>query len=132
MHNKQNRKKDTATTEKGVVQLSQTTTTITAKTIPDAEELEKYNKVDPSFADRIMKMAEKEQSHRHQTQTEIVQVTSKSNYRGQIAAILLSFGCLFAAVFTAYIGSNIVAVAIAITTTIGLASSFLNNKKKEN
>jgi len=60
--------------------------------LPDPETLERYGEIDPSFPERIVRMAEKEQAFRH-----------RSYYIGQ----LLSFGIVSIGLASAvYLGVN--------------------------
>ena len=64
--------------------------------IPPAHELRQYEKVLAGSADRILKMAEKQQQHRHKLEEKTVVVNSKSALRGQILsfALLMLLGIL--------------------------------------
>ena len=60
--------------------------------IPDPKTLEDYGKIDPSFPERIVRMAEREQMFRH-----------RSYYIGQFSAIIIVIAGLASAV---YLGVN--------------------------
>jgi uncharacterized membrane protein len=60
--------------------------------IPPPEELEGYKKIDPSFPERIIRMAEKEQKFRHH-----------SYYLGQFFAFIIALAALGSAT---YLGIN--------------------------
>jgi uncharacterized membrane protein len=47
--------------------------------IPDPTTLAGYNQIDPTFAERVMLMAEKEQQHRHQQNVFITEGNTKLN-----------------------------------------------------
>ena len=69
---------------------------------PSPEELQKLQEIDPSFPDRIISMAEKEQNFRH-----------KATYIGQINFILLVILGYSIAGITSYFGSPVVGTTIA-------------------
>jgi uncharacterized membrane protein len=53
--------------------------------LPPAEDLEAYGRIIPEGADRIMKMAEKEQQHRHTREDENDGSEIKLKGRGQVS-----------------------------------------------
>jgi uncharacterized membrane protein len=59
--------------------------------LPPPESLAEYEQISPGFADRIVTMAEKEQIHRHESETGRWDVHKKLLTRGQVFAFILSF-----------------------------------------
>lgn len=100
--------------------------------IPDAESLQKYEEVCPGFAERLMRMAEKEQEERITIQKEVISVEKYlnikelNNYRrGQVFALIsvilvISLCCLFL-----YNGYAKEAKEVAITVIASLAGVFI-------
>jgi len=56
----------------------------------------KYNKIDPGLVDRIMKLKEKEQSHRQIIENKEIKIISRNSFLGILSGILISalFGIL--------------------------------------
>ncbi len=75
--------------------------------IPPPATLEGYGKIDPTFPDRIISMAEKEQNHQHQMETKMRDNDYTLSRRGQNFAMILTLLLTGAAVFSMYVGSNI-------------------------
>lgn len=57
--------------------------------IPSAMELDRYEKVQPGAADRIIKMAEKQASHRQKIEEMALRSDVKAQIRGQIFGFLI-------------------------------------------
>jgi len=86
--------------------------------LPPPELLAKYNEVIPNGAERIMQMAEKQQSHRHDLESTVIRGNVKSETRGQwmgltIAVIVLGLGAYLAATGKQIAGSIFVGVDLA-------------------
>ncbi len=69
--------------------------------IPPPEAFEKYEKVLPGAADRIMKMTERQQEHRMSLEKEAVGSQVKQSKRGQIFGFIIFFVCIAVAIFFA-------------------------------
>lgn len=114
------------------LKISETKASFHIGPLPSPEMLEAYEKAYPGIAERILKMAEKEQEKRHQDQTELIEMERKNlrslNWniiRGQIFALLaIVIVCLLCAYF-AYLGDIPSASGTAKVIIIGVASVFL-------
>lgn len=98
------------------------------------EDLEKYDKVVPGAAERIISMAEKEMKHRHDNDDfiarNIVRTTYISIFFAFVSVVILS-GLTF---FALYKGYDKVAGAIAVGSIAAVAGVFIffkRNKGKE-
>jgi uncharacterized membrane protein len=108
--------------------------------VPSPDLLEKYEQIQPGFADRLIKMAEKEQEHRLKSQEKLIdgerELSNKelANFkRGQIFAILSVFIIVSLCVFIFYRGYKTEGRDIAVAVIIGLAGIFISgrfNRKK--
>ena len=94
--------------------------------LPPAEQFLKYDQALPGAAERILKMAEKELAHRHESETKIINGSIKADTRGQYFAYsitLISLGtfCYFAysGLFVPSIFPGIVMVASIVVAFIG-------------
>lgn len=86
--------------------------------LPDPETLEKYNGIIENGAERLMRIVEKEQEHRHELDKRMVTAEIRFGTRGQLIAAVLA--TLFGA-GAIYLGNNDHdwLAAIMATTTIG-------------
>lgn len=108
--------------------------------IPDPEYLKAYAEIDPSIADRIVAMAEKEQAHRHALENQQVDLHKaeqlyhfKEGRLGQVLALLVTILFVGATVFLAYNGKGTVAAVLGSATMLGLVSVFIAGRyKREN
>ncbi len=99
--------------------------------LPDAETLVKYNSVIPNGADRIMKMAENQQSHRIKIENKVIQSQSNQSIVGQIFGLILGLVGLACGTFLAYNGIETVGAIIAGGTVVSLVSVFVIGKKTQ-
>ena len=107
--------------------------------IPDPSTLEKYNQIQEGFAERIVIMAEKEQSHRHENDIRILVNQENQHKRntntfriGQTLALIAVAGIIGLCVYCIVLGFATQAASIACTVTVGLASVFVVNKSVTN
>ena len=93
--------------------------------IPDPLSLEKYEKIQPGFADRIISMAEKEASHRHEVDNFLIKKSNAIATLGIIFAFLsvIIFGLLI--FYALYKGLNVATLGVAIGAIASVASIFI-------
>lgn len=80
--------------------------TIFAGPIPPAEELAKYEKILPGSADRILKMAEKQSTHRRELENKILESNIKTAATGQVFGFTIFTLALIAGVVLILLGKN--------------------------
>ncbi len=100
--------------------IAQFQTTIIKSTFPPPELLERYKQIDPSFPQRVLKMIEEEQKHRH-----------KIIERGQKFALSIAIGGLLTTLVLGIWGNPWVAGMIGFTSLATLVGAFLESKKQE-
>jgi uncharacterized membrane protein len=93
--------------------------------LPPPEIIRQYNEIIPNGADRIMKMAEAEQSHRHTVDQKVVNSLSDENTRGQWFAFLLAISVLGIAAYLFSIDKDGAAVALVTADFLVIAGSFI-------
>lgn len=96
--------------------------------LPSARELAAYRDIDPSFAERIVRMAEKEQERRHALPTEIMVREERLKARGQHYALVIAIVVLLFAAYLAHLGDTAMAGKVAIGTLIGLVGIFVGGR----
>ena len=99
--------------------------------LPDAETLIKYNSVIPEGADRIMKMAEKQQEHRMNLESTVILSNSKQSNLGQLFGLIIGLVGIGCGTFLAYSGETTVGGIIAGGTVISLVSVFVIGKRTQ-
>jgi len=98
--------------------------------IPPASELSNYEAITPGFAERIMTMAEKNQSHDHDIQSRSLTAARWEVHIGQVCAVIitaLAFGT--AIVMTKY-GAYIPASIVGGSTVCTLGIAFITGRHK--
>ena len=86
MSNPQNFKNQSALVRQAVQQYS--------GPIPPPEMLEQYNKIIPDAAQRILRMAEEQASHRRDLEKKVISMDSRNSTFGIICALIISMGFL--------------------------------------
>ncbi|MDB0600476.1 DUF2335 domain-containing protein [Tenacibaculum maritimum] len=97
--------------------------------LPDAETLIQYDSVIPGGADRIMKMAEKQQSHRISIETKVVSSQSSQSKLGQVFGLIIGLAGIGCGTYLASVGQDVVGGIIAGGTVVSLVSVFVLGKK---
>lgn len=122
----------------GVTSVSASITEISSGPLPNPDYLEKYDRIIPNGAERIMIMAEKEQENRHISQREIREIDKdkidrqlRYMNRGQIMAFVLSFVILGLATLFVFTGHETMAYVLFAVSLISLVGLFLGIKNSE-
>ena len=106
--------------------------------IPPPQILDKYNQILPGAADRILKMAEKEQSHRHEMQEKLVE-SQASDFRqdrnekrlGQIFGFAIGVVSIISGSVTAIQGAPWAGGFIGSAGVVGLVSVFVVGRRDQ-
>ena len=97
--------------------------------IPPPEALARYEEIQPGAADRILKMAEKQQEHRMALETKAIGGQVDQSKRGQIFGFIAIFVCIAVAVFFAiYCGITTFAASFLTVTMVILVGLFITGK----
>ena len=99
--------------------------------LPDAETLERYNSIIPNGADRIMQMAENQQNHRMNIESEVISSNSSQSRLGQFFGFAIGVFGIGCGTFLAYNDHETVGGIIAGGTVISLVSVFVIGKKSQ-
>ena len=104
--------------------------------LPHPEILGGYEKVLPGSADRILKMAEKQQDHRISNENKLVDAENQSRLLGLVAGFLIATLGLGGAVYLGYNGKTWESGIMSGGTLVGLVTVFVkgssnNNQEKE-
>lgn len=96
--------------------------------LPRAAELARYQQIDATFAERIVRMAEREQEFRHSLPRQVVQHDFALRSRGQIFALTLATVILLFAAYLGWLGDTAMAAAVAIGTLVGIVGIFVTGR----
>jgi len=99
--------------------------------LPPPSILSEYNDVLTDGAERIIKMAENQSSHRIELEKHAIKEELRQSKNGQIFGFILAIIGMIIAFFLAYLGHEIVAGIFGTTTIIGLVTVFVIGKKRQ-
>ena len=97
--------------------------------LPPASMFGEYERVLPGSADRILRMAEKEQDHRIEWETKALSGEMRQERYGQQLGFWVAISCIGGAVYLAMNGQAIIAAILGGSTVLSLAGRFLQRKK---
>ena len=105
--------------------------------LPDAVEIEKLCKIDPTILDWLKARAEKEQDFRHNSFTERAKIISRNEHNnrvlnvvGLICAFIIFCGGMAIGGFLIYKGHNITGTLFCGGTLLSAAGLFINRQNK--
>lgn len=94
--------------------------------LPPPAALEKFNEIIPNGADRIVKMAEAEQLHRHEYEKHGMVATASEARHGQFLGALVSCLAIGSAAYTSSIGAHwAVSAALVGIPVLGLVRAIV-------
>lgn len=96
--------------------------------LPDPESLIEYDKVITNGADRIMAMAEAEQSFRHKQHSNIANRTLNQSSTGQKLGFILALLLILGGLFLIYTGKSLEGMASVLVPAAAIATAFLKNQ----
>lgn len=97
--------------------------------IPPPHVLAAYDQTIPGLAERIVVMAEKEQSFRHGAILNDQRIVARYGLLGQVSALVVGVGGLGAATVLALHGAALEGFGIAATSIAGLAGIFIWDRR---
>ena len=90
-----------------------------------------YEEILPGMAERLMKMAESEQSHRHDWEKRITSYSAKEIIRGQWMGLVLALCAFAAAIGCVYWGYPWVAIVFGGASLASILTAFFKKSKDE-
>ena len=111
-------------------QVSVSHTQVYRGNLPPPDMLQHFNEIDPTFANRIVSMAEKEQQHRHETEIKVTRNAVRMSITGIIFAflsVIIMSGLVFFALLQ---GFAVAASTIAVGAVAAVASIFIFFRKR--
>lgn len=98
--------------------------------IPSPEVIGGYEKVLAGSADRIIKMAEREQGHRHQLQIRGQSQQAILTFVGQLFAFIMGFSGIAGGIYLVKSDKSIAGFSVFFTSLSVLVGAYLYNRKK--
>lgn len=99
--------------------------------LPPPEILAGYDKVLPGAANRIISMAEKNQSHRHSLEAKVIPSGIVSERIGQIFAFLLYLGVLASGTYLVSTGKDTVGITELLGSTAAFAALYFRGQREK-
>lgn len=99
--------------------------------LPSPSILGDYNEILTNGAERIMKMAENQSSHRIDLEKHAIIEELRQSKNGQIFGFILAILGMLIAFVLAYLGHDTVAGIFGTTTIVGLVTVFVIGKRKQ-
>jgi uncharacterized membrane protein len=96
--------------------------------LPDPAELAAYNQIIPAGADRILKMAEAQSSHRIDIEKRVVRSQQTQGFCGQLFGLIIGVFGIGSATFAAIRGQPWFGSIIGGATLVSLVSAFLYSR----
>lgn len=104
--------------------------TVSAGPLPSPEVIAGYERVLTGSADRIIRMAEKEQDHRHQLQIEAQRLTSRVIFIGQFSAFILGISGIAGGIYLVNNDKSLAGFGIFFTSLTALIGLFFYNQNR--
>ena len=128
------RKEDPSIKKESIVKIEQLIKTVSLEQsfqgpIPHPEILKGYNKVVPDAAERILKMAEKQASHRQFIEKKVVSSGIRNETLGLIMAFVIVVGTIASGIFLIFTDKGLLGLSSVIVAIVGAASVFIIGKK---
>ena len=93
--------------------------------IPPPEALEKFNQIIPKGAHRILRMAEKQQAHRHALETKVITSEIRRSWGGLAAGLVMAIVIVSFSFVLVREGHDTAGTTLATATVVGLVATFL-------
>lgn len=99
--------------------------------IPPPHLLKEFNASIPNGADRIMKMAEQQSTHRMDLETKVVTANNRDSLLGVIFAGIIGIIIVIGSMFLIYNNKNIQGLSILFTSAVAYIGVFLKSKSRD-
>jgi len=99
--------------------------------IPRASELKAYEEILPGAADRILRMAEQQSSHRQSIEKSAIKSNIENSRRGQLFAFIISMPVIIAGFILIMLNKDGVGIAVILTDLVALITVFAGNRVSE-
>lgn len=93
--------------------------------IPPPQTLHEYNQIDPTFAERIMKMAETQACHRQNMEKTMIGSSSRDSVLGIVSGFIIGMTSIISSYFLGVNGQPLLSGIIGVGGLSGLVSVFI-------
>ena len=100
-----------------------------SNSLPPADELEKYERVSPGAAERIIAMAERESSHRHELEKSLIDNEYKQASKGQNCAVIIGALAIICGTIAGILGAQLAGSVIGGLVVVGLVSASIRGRR---
>ena len=105
--------------------------------LPPVQELESLKNVDPTFPERLLAMAEKEQGHKHAMERQLIEINEKTIRenqrlfgRGQLLGFTIGIVTVVAGSITGIMGAPLAGGFIGTGGVVALAATFIYGSRQ--
>ncbi|MGL4909425.1 MAG: DUF2335 domain-containing protein [Bacteroidales bacterium] len=99
--------------------------------IPPPEALEKYEQIQPGFAERIMRLAEGEALHRRGKENILVKNAVEASRSGNVFAFISVLAFCLLIGFALYLGQDVAALTLVIASIGSVAGLFIYMRRQK-
>jgi uncharacterized membrane protein len=99
--------------------------------LPNPETLQKYNHILPGAADRILKMAENQQAHRHRIETIVINSRERKGLLGQVFGFFVALTAIIGGTYLLAIGKSAEGFTTMLLAVGSIVSLFLFGRKAQ-
>lgn len=98
--------------------------------LPEPQTLFEYNQVDPTAADRIIGMAEREAQHRHETERALLRIHGRNSTLGVISATFLGSLAIGGGAYGMIQGADLGGAGLALAGLASLLTIFITQHRR--
>jgi uncharacterized membrane protein len=99
--------------------------------VPHPSIVEGWEQVCPGAADRILRMAERQQAHRQEIELDVVTSNTKAQRRGTTYGFILAMTAVLGGIFLIHEGKEVTGIVSIIGALASLVGVFIYGKKKQ-
>lgn len=99
--------------------------------LPAPEDLEKYDRIVPGAAERILKMAEKEMEHRHSNENSLTKGIVWTTALSIVFAFFVAIALAVLSFYLAYKGSYATCASVAVGSIAAVISAFMYKSRNK-
>ncbi len=99
--------------------------------LPSPDALFGYDRALPGTADRIIRLAESEASHRHALERQMVNIHGRNSMFGIVAAFVLGLSAIVGGVYAVVHGAGMTGAGVALSALASLVGVFLAQRRGE-
>ncbi|MCK6602348.1 MAG: DUF2335 domain-containing protein [Bacteroidetes bacterium] len=103
---------------------------VTSGPLPNPDDLVRYNEIIPNGADRIMKMAETQLSHRIKQENKVISSQVGQSYLGQIFAFVIGTTTILSGAYCILSGYEFAGSFLGTAGLLGLVTAFIQGRQK--